>query len=343
MLLKLVIWDLDDTLVEGVFAEGDRTCRARAVDLMNRLEQGGILQALATQNEPEAAAEALTAFDWSRHFVEVAADFGRKADKLCRILARVDVHASHVAYVDDDPFERDALRVQVPEVSAWSVSELADYLDRAAPPRTPEARQRPRMHREQQTRDCSEERYGDYEDFLRACNIQLLVRPYRPEDAERVEELLSRTHRMNLGALPVEAAMRLAQRQPQHVLVAEVRDRYGELGRSGVLFLSARGDDEATVESLAISCRTKARGLSLALLMGLLRHPAAAFRRYRTRFVATGRNRPLRMLLLAAGFHPARGTDELVLEAEHGRRKELPEWVHCRFDVGDSGETREAS
>jgi predicted enzyme involved in methoxymalonyl-ACP biosynthesis len=140
---------------------------------------------------------------------------------------------------------------------------------------------------------------------------------------------------MNLGVLPVEEAIaRLNQPGQHHVMIGEMRDVYGDMGRCGVLHLAPVANDEAVIESLAISCRTRARGLSLALLVGLLRHDNASFGKYRCRYVSNGSNRPLRMLLLGAGFKPEAGSDELILYADQLASIELPDWVQVDYEMG---------
>jgi FkbH-like protein len=172
----------------------------------------------------------------------------------------------------------------------------------------------------------------NYDEFLRSCDIRITIRPYIPTDAERVKELLTRTHRMNLGVLPVEQAVaRLSQANEHHVIVAEIKDVYGDMGRCGVIHLTPDGRGEAVIESLAISCRTLARGLSLALLVGMLRHENARFSSYRCRYISNGFNRPLRMLLMAARFKPQHGVDELVLSANQLASLELPDWVQMSY------------
>ena len=228
---------------------------------------------------------------------------------------------------------------EVIEILASNVGEgegqdLEAYAEGDSTSVTKEARRRPQMYREQQARIRSEENTSEYADFLRSCNIRITVRPYLPEDAMRAEELLIRTHRMNLGVLPVdEAVARFNRPEEHHVVVAEMEDVYGDMGRCGIVHLTPNEDCEALIDSLAISCRTRARGLSLAMLVGLLSHTNARFERYRCRYVFNGSNRPLRMLLMGAGFKPQPGTDELVLDADRLMNLELPDWVHIDYQL----------
>jgi FkbH-like protein len=331
-ILKLVIWDLDETLLTGILVEGDKEANSQAERLLAELEERGVLQALATQNQPEIVPSALKLLGWSDLFVQVVVSLGPKAKKVKAILKALDISPLDAVFVDEDPFERGAIAAQIPGITAWSVSELEAFLAGDITVVTEEGRRRAQMYREQQVRERDGSGAVDYETFLHSCNIQLTIRPYVPADALRVEELLTRTHRMNLGAIPAEEAIaRLNQPAEHRVIVAEMRDVYGDMGRCGVIHLAPNGSGEALIESLAISCRTRARGLSLAMLVGLLRHPYARFQRYRCRYIANNANRPLRMLLMAAGFRPQQGTDWLTLEAEDLDRLELPVWAHFEY------------
>jgi methoxymalonate biosynthesis protein len=327
-LLKLVIWDLDETLLSGILEEGDEQIRPLAGELMGQLDRRGVLQALATQNPAEVLPAVLERFNWQQLLVQAEADLGPKARKVRAILKKLDIDPLDAAYVDEEPFERGSLSAQIADLTTWSLAELAAYLESGPAPITEEARRRPAMYREQQARRQDEQAASSYAAFLRSCRFQITVRAYRRADALRVEELLTRTHRMNLGVLPVaEAIARLHQPAQHEVVLAELKDVYGDLGRCGLLQLTRVGPSEALIESLAISCRTRARGLSLAMLVALLRQVEGRYRSYRCRYLFNGSNRPLRLLLLSAGFKPRPGSEELELSAEQLAQVELPDWI----------------
>jgi methoxymalonate biosynthesis protein len=333
-ILKLVVWDLDETILKGILEEGDDEINPLASRLIQQLDQRGILQALATQNPPGTMGDASRKFYWFDRFVKIEADLGPKAKKVKRILDDLEISSLDAAFVDEDPFERGSIAAQISGITAWPLADLDAYLAGDTSVATDEARRRPQMYREQQARVRDQNTAGDYADFLRSCNIQITIRPYRPEDAARAEELLARTHRMNLGVLPVdEAIARLSQTGEHRVLVAEMRDVYGDMGRCGIVHLTLDEEGSALIDSLAISCRTRARGLSLAMLVGLLRHPDAQFGSYRCRYIFNGSNRPLRMLLLGAGFKAQQGLDELILDAARLAHVELPDWTHIGYEA----------
>lgn len=338
-LLKLVIWDLDETILTGILEEGDEEINPLADELMSQLHERGILQALATQNPPDVIPASIEKFGWSDLFVQVEADLGPKARKVKRILDTLGTSPMDTAFLDEDPFERDSISAQISNITAWSLPDLKAHLDGTASVATDEARRRPQMYREQQARTGAADTASNYMDFLRSCNMQITIRPYMPEDATRAEELLTRTHRMNLGVLPVEEAVNRLNRPGEHrVIVAEMKDIYGDMGRCGIIHLTPGENGEAVIESLAISCRTRARGLSLAMLVGLLSHPDAKFQRYRCRYSANGSNKPLRVLLMAARFRPQRGTEWLTLEAEDLEGLKLPAFAHLEYRSDSTSE-----
>jgi len=331
-LLKLVVWDLDETLLTGILEEGNDQVNPVALDVVKKLSERGILQTLATQNPASVISTASQKFDWFDQFVHIEADLGPKGKKVQRILDKLDVNPLDTVFVDEDPFERGSISSQFSTITAWSIEELVSYLDNNTMLVTEETLCRPMMYRQERLRIQDGEKADDHLEFLRSCNIQITIRPYVSEDARRTEELLIRTHRMNLGILPVaEAIRRLSQPDEHYVMVAEMKDVYGDMGRCGILHLTPARNNEAVIESLAISCRTRARGLSLAMLVGLLAHPNSQFQQYRCRYISNGSNRPLRMLLMGAGFKPQSDTDNLILDVEYLRSIELPDWVHLVY------------
>jgi FkbH-like protein len=253
--------------------------------------------------------------------------------KVKRILKKLSIHPKDCVFIDEDAFERDSIFVQIPEITTWSIPQLEAYLKDSRDLVTEESRRRPKIYRQQQSRLSDGKKAKNYTEFLQSCHIQMTIRPYAEDDALRAEELLIRTHQMNLGVLPVdEAVKRLDSPGYNHVIMAEMKDIYGEMGRTGIVHLKPDEDGSALIESLAISCRTMARGLSLAMLLGLLRHPRANFQAFRCRYVNNGFNRPLRMLLLAAGFKPQTKSEELILSAERLAAAKSPDWVNIVFE-----------
>jgi methoxymalonate biosynthesis protein len=161
-ILKAVIWDLDETLLAGILAEGDKESNPQAERCLAELEKRGVLQALATQNQPEIVPPALELLGWSDLFVQVVVSLGPKAKKVKTILEALDISPRDTAFVDEDPFERGAIAAQIPGTSVWSVSELEAFLADDTTVVTEEGRRRAQIYREQQARERDGSSAVDY-------------------------------------------------------------------------------------------------------------------------------------------------------------------------------------
>jgi FkbH-like protein len=331
-MLKLVLWDLDQTILTGVLEEGDEEISPDAAQALQVLHERGVLQALCTQNTPALVTEAVANYRWTQLFFQIEADLGPKVEKVQRVLEAADIHPSDSWFVDDDAFERDAIRVQIPQINTCSVAELREQLQGDPVVVTDESKRRTQLYKEDRQRQAEAQVAESYDDFLRSCNVRIAIRPYHRNDIARVKELITRTHRMNLGILPIDEAVRRLGDDSYRVIIATMKDRYSDMGRCGVAHVTPLGSGQGIIESLAISCRTRSRGLALAMLTGLLRHPQIAYPSYTCRYRSNGRNRPLRMLLMAAGFNPVPESDQLRLETGQLWDLALPDWVELNYE-----------
>src|SRR5665647_1502019 len=123
--LKLVVWDLDQTILTGILEEGDKEKNPIAGRVIRQLDERGILQALATQNSPDIVPPALEKLGWRSLFIQVEADLGPKVKKLKRILDALEVHVLDTAFVDEDPFERDSIAAQMADITTWSIAAVS--------------------------------------------------------------------------------------------------------------------------------------------------------------------------------------------------------------------------
>src|SRR2546427_1439455 len=124
-ILKLVIWDLDQTILSGIFEEGDEELNSAATRVMARLQARGTLQALATHNPSELVQTALKKYGWAGLFVQTEAGLNPKVTMVRSILDTPSISALYSAFVDADEFERDSIAVPMRGISALSVESAA--------------------------------------------------------------------------------------------------------------------------------------------------------------------------------------------------------------------------
>ncbi len=311
---KLVIFDLDNTLWEGVLLEGEVKLRDGIADLFRTLDQRGILLSVASKNAHDDAMAKLQALGLADYILHQRIGWAPKSVGVAQIVKAIDIGADTVLFVDDNPFERSEVSAALPEVEVLPetvIEGLANH-PRLQGAVTAESQQRRQMYREAMVREAVAESYGDdYLAFLRDCEITVTIRPDRPDDFDRIVELVQRTNQLNFSGRKYsreEISAILAEPvRERHVVIC--RDKFGSYGAVGFC-LSSRapsttGGEALVIEDFMLSCRVQGKFIEQALFWRLAedagRPPASEVI---VNFKRTDRNRAAEMVLDKIGFTP---------------------------------------
>jgi methoxymalonate biosynthesis protein len=310
MTVKCVIWDLDHTLLSGVYLESgarppppDPAIVAVAAQLRDR----GIIHAIASRNPPEAAQYAARATGLD--FAAAECGWGRKSDAVRRIAAGLGLATDAVAFVDDDLYERAEVSSAVPEALVLSPEDMADAVgwpEFSPAVVTAEARRRGQMYAERRRRLEEARAFaGSRDEFLRYCRTEVTITPATAADAPRLHELSVRTHQFNTAgeAVPEPALRELIGSRAHQVTVVRLSDRFGDDGVVGGCVVELGSGRTWAVTLLMMSCRAMGRGVIQALLAWLARSAGqGGAATLAVPCLVTPRNVPLRLALAAAGF-----------------------------------------
>ena len=341
-LVKCVVWDIDNTLLDGVYLESaspppaaNQAVAATLADLGAR----GILHAIASKNPPQAAEHAATAT--GARFAAVECGWGAKSDALARIAADLSIGADALAFVDDDPYERAEVGAALPEVLVLAPDEVAEAVgwpEFGAAAVTDEARRRGEMYAARRRRQAAQRAFGgSREEFLASVGTQVTIAPAGPQDVPRLHELSARTRQFNsAGKAAGEAEFASWIGAPHtEVVTVRLRDAFGDDGIVGTCVTSHDADSAWTVRLLAMSCRAMGRGVIGGLLAWLVRSAAAAgAREVAVPCVLNERNVPLRVALTGAGFRAGTGPGATAAGVVFRRGAgtalpELPSWLRA--------------
>jgi methoxymalonate biosynthesis protein len=336
-MIKCVIWDIDNTLLTGVYLESpDQPPPAdpALASVLAELSSRGIIHALASRNPPEAAGYAAAAV--GHEFAAAECGWGRKSDAIRSILAELGLTPGAAAFVDDEAHERAEVSFALPDLLVLSGEDMADAVgwpEFGPAVVTPEARRRGVMYAQRRRRQEEARAFGgSREDFLRYCGTAIAIAWAQPPDVPRLHELSVRTHQFNSTGQEVgEATLgALLDGAGSRVVAVRLSDRFGDDGLVGGCLIDA-GAGEWTVQLLMVSCRAIGRGVIDVLLAWLAR--AAARDGAVTLNIGcrlADRNMPLRLALAGAGFRArASGAGEAAVFSKQlaGPPPELPGWV----------------
>lgn len=307
-MIKCVVWDLDRTLVDGVYLESEElTPRAGVVDTLRRLHERGIVNSIASRNPPGTATSVLDGLDLPVSFVYPQFGWGAKSDSIRRIADKLRIGLDTFAFVDDDPYERTEVAASLPEVLVLSPEDVTGALDwpEFSPAVvTAEARRRAESYLQAQERErVSREFVGSKAAFQEYCRTEITIGTATAADVARLSEMSHRTSRFNSRTTALsetEFADRIASAE-HTVVCVRLRDRFGDDGVIGGVV--ARHGSAWEAELVMMSCRAMGRGVIEAVLAWL----AGSSRAAGARFVwvplrVNERNLPLRLALIAAGY-----------------------------------------
>jgi FkbH-like protein len=304
---KCIVFDLDNVLWEGVLLEDENVkLRPFVQQMLREFDERGILLSVSSKNSEEQALAKLRDIGVEEYLLFPKITWGPKSESVRRIAKEIDISLDTLVFVDDNPFELAEVSKALPEVECIDAVHLDALL---AHPRlqgstSVEARTRRKMYREAMARQEVQSAFGDdYISFLKACEIRLTIRPYRPEDLERVAELVQRTNQLNFsGHKYGRDELTLLAENPaieRYVLICE--DRFGQYGMVGFC-MAERDGMSVRVKDLMLSCRVQGKFIEVALFHYLCFGAGREATRIDVNFTKTRRNAPAQQVLTKAGF-----------------------------------------
>jgi FkbH-like protein len=351
---KCVAVDLDNTLWGGVIGEdGIDGIRLGAeypgaafqevqrvlLDLWRR----GILLAVASKNNPADAMEALSGHPGMvlqpSHFAAMRINWNEKARSLREIAEELNIGLDAIAFLDDNPVERQQVREQAPEAIVVHLPEdpmgyaqaVRDcpWFERLA--LSEEDRRRGEYYAAQRERGALQRSVTSKEDFYRGLEQVAEIAPVNAQTLARVAQLTQKTNQFNLTTRRYTEPQisEMSACPAWRVWSLRVKDRYADNGLVGVAIARVDGP-VCEIDSFLMSCRVIGRTLETALLAHLAKDARARGANIlQGWFLPTKKNAPAGEFYPDHGFEVAETANEGVLWRLDLRKKEIrtPEWI----------------
>ena len=317
--IKVVVWDLDNTVWDGILLENDTvTLRPEVLPAIRELDRRGILQSISSKNDQAVAMKKLESLGIAEYFLYPQINWGAKSESVKTIAARINVGIDTLAFIDDQAFEREEVAFSLPEVLCVDAAQVPSFLNRAEfMPRfvTEDSGNRRRMYMSDAQRDGVEQQFqGTKDEFLATLGLELTIAAATEDDLQRAEELTRRTNQLNTTGYTysydeLKAFMLSAD---YDLLIASLEDKFGTYGKIG-LCLIEKSADHWTVKLLLMSCRVMSRGVGTILMNHVIAQAKAAGVRLRAEFVRTDRNRLMYVTYRFSNFRVISQSGDLVV------------------------------
>jgi FkbH-like protein len=253
--VKLVIWDLDETLWAGVLSEGEIVVSGTRVDQVRDLVDHGVMVSVSSRNDEAAARAVLERHGLWRLVIFPRINWEAKGGQVRDLIEAAQLRPFNVLFVDDNHLNREeasffAPGLQIADPADPGFDARIDAIVRAG--RDDPEHRRLAEYRHLETRASASVGFDDNREFLRSCAIRVELRPAGPAQAKRIHELIGRTNQLNYTKRRVSEADVAALLADPAVasLAIHVTDRFGDYGLVG--FAAVR---DARVDQLAFSCR----------------------------------------------------------------------------------------
>jgi FkbH-like protein len=274
--IKCIVWDLDNTLWDGVLVEdGPDRLRLKSgiSEIIGELDQRGILHSIASKNNFEDALPVLKKFQLDHYFLCPQISWQPKSQSLQAIARQLNIGLDSILFIDDSAFELGEVVAACPEVRVLNAEDYLGLCSREEfkVPVTDESRQRRELYQIEAARQSVAQSFdNNYMEFLRHCQIRLAVRPMSEENLERVHELTTRTNQMNFSGNRYDRSVlrQILSNPDLDTFVLSCEDRFGSYGVIGFSIVNRR---EPRMTDLMFSCRIQSKRVEHAFLTWLIR------------------------------------------------------------------------
>lgn len=342
--IKCVVWDLDNTLWDGVLLEDKMvTLRPGVVDVIKTLDSRGILHSIASKNDHATAMKKLQELGISEYFLYPQINWDAKSLSIQAIAAAINIGIDTLAFVDDQPFEREEVAFSQPQVlciDAVDVESMPGMPEMMPRFITDDSRLRRLMYSSDARRGEAEKEFaGSSEEFLATLGMTFTIAPAGEDDLQRAEELTVRTHQLNTtGYTYSYEDLNDFRQSPHHLLlISSLEDKYGTYGKIGLTLVEC-GEKVWTVKLLLMSCRVMSRGVGTIMMNYIMRLAKEAGVVLQADFISNDRNRMMYVTYKFSGFKEiAKDGNKVVFQNDLKHIQPFPEYaaVHILDKSGD--------
>ncbi len=309
--IKCVVWDLDNTVWDGVLAEdGDVKLRREALKIITELDRRGILNSISSKNSHCPAINKLKEFGIDEFFLCPQVGWNPKSEGIKTIRQILNFGIDAFAFVDDQQFELDEVAFSLPDVLCIHADAMDTILEMdEMNPRfvTKDSVNRRKLYMNDAERGKAEDSFkGSKESFLETLGMIFTINEAAESDLKRVEELTVRTHQLNSTGTVYSYEELLGMiNSPQYsVLVAQLEDRYGDYGKIGISVIEKKGR-VWELKLLLMSCRVISKGVGSIMLNYIMDSAYEKGVVLFADFVPTEHNRIMYITYKFAGFEEA--------------------------------------
>ncbi|SFN47698.1 HAD-superfamily phosphatase, subfamily IIIC/FkbH-like domain-containing protein [Chryseobacterium oleae] len=283
---KCLILDLDNTTWGGIIGDdGLEKIQIGSLGIgkaftefqywIKALQRRGVILAVCSKNDEDKAREPFEKHpDMVLKMEDIAvfvANWDNKADNIRKIQSILNIGFDSMVFLDDNPFERNIVRENLPEVCVPELPEdPAEYLEylyglnlfETASFSENDA-ERTKQYQVEAQRAVDLDSFTNVEDFLKSMNMTSDVKAFDSFSKPRVSQLTQRSNQFNLRTVRYteQDVDHLIHSDDHYTLSFTLKDKYGDNGLICVIVLEKKSPEILFIDTWLMSCRVLKRGM----------------------------------------------------------------------------------
>ena len=324
---KCIVLDLDNTLWGGIVGEdgfegiklGDSPVGRAYTEFQHNLlalNQRGILLAINSKNNFDDAMQIIKDHPnmvlKEDNFVCIRINWNDKVVNMKEISDELNIGLDSMVFFDDDPVNREYVKSNLPEIQTIDISDPSNFSkilksinDFQMLKITDEDMTRNKMYLEQRKRTDLKTQVGDLQDFLKQLNISVKIKNADSFTIPRISQLTVKTNQFNLTTrrYQEEDIRKFSQDKDKIVECAQVEDKFGDNGITGVYIINKDNKQEWTIDTFLLSCRIIGRGVEDGMLHQIIEKARKeGVSKIRGEYIKTKKNKPAENFFPTFGF-----------------------------------------
>ena len=284
---KCLILDLDNTVWGGVVGDdgweniqvghglGIGKAFSEFQQWVKKLKNRGIIIAVCSKNDDEKAKEP---FEKNPEMVlklddisVFIANWDNKADNIRTIQSILNIGFDSMVFLDDNPFERNMVRENVPGVTVPELPEdPGDYLEFLYTQNLFETasfsnadKDRTKQYQIEAKRATAAKAFTNEADFLKSLNMVSEVKGFNKFNTPRVAQLSQRSNQFNLRTVRyTEDQITAIEKNEKYATFAfTLEDKFGDNGLIAVIIMKKIDNETLFIDTWFMSCRVLKRGM----------------------------------------------------------------------------------
>ena len=281
------------------------------------LFQRGILLAINSKNNLEDALRVIREHPnmilREENFASMKINWDDKTSNMKEIATDLNIGLDSIVFFDDDPLNREYMKIHLPLVNTIDLPSdpslyseiLKDMNDFNVLSITNEDTTRGQMYHQQLQRKELEQTSHNLGDFLAKLGIHVLIKKTNNFTIPRISQLTLKTNQFNLTTkrYQEEDIRKFLQDEKMLVGCAQVEDKFGDNGITGVFIVKKEKPTEWLLDTFLLSCRVMGREVEKGILNFILDTAKKnGVQKIKAQFIPTQKNKPSESFLPDCGF-----------------------------------------